>query len=52
LALGDLRRRLFQAPWRGPLALAAIVAATTGCAALTSKGAYTIEGLRAPRSQI
>jgi polysaccharide biosynthesis protein PslA len=42
----------FQTPWRGPLALAAMIAATTGCAALTSKGAYTIESLRAPRSQI
>ena len=42
----------FQAPWRGPLLLAAIIGAATGCAALASKSAYTIESLRAPRSQM
>ncbi len=42
----------FQSPWRGPLVLAAIIGAATGCAALASKGAYTIESLRSPRSQM
>jgi polysaccharide biosynthesis protein PslA len=42
----------FQSPWRGPLVLAAIIGAATGCAALASKGAYTIESLRAPRLQM
>jgi Undecaprenyl-phosphate glucose phosphotransferase len=41
-----------QAPLRGFLALAAIVGAGTGCIVLASQGAYTLDRLRASRSQI
>ncbi len=41
-----------EACLRGPLALAAIIGAATGSAVLATNGAYAIESLRSPRSQI
>jgi hypothetical protein len=41
-----------QAPWRGLLALAATIGAGTGCIVLASQGAYALDRLRAPQSQI
>src|ERR1700738_1783529 len=41
-----------QAPLRGLLALAATIGAGTGCIVLASQGAYALDLLRAPRSQI